>query len=126
MSRQQEVLRACCPVATYESHPQPVTGKWLSDRIDKLSLDQADISVNQLVEAAILDKQTQFLVPDSRRAWNEIEKVAHSTIGLAKDDLTLASLQELFNLADGGHELTSEHMDQVFAFWKQMQPQPQS
>jgi hypothetical protein len=26
----------------------------------------------------------------------------HSTIGLTQDDLTLASLQELFNLADGG------------------------
>jgi hypothetical protein len=110
-------LRDCCQVATYESHPQPVTGKWLSDRIDNLSLDQATTLVNQLVDVAVLDKETHFLVQDSRRAWkNEIEKRA---IQLGLDDLILPFLQELLNLADGGHELTSEHIDEVFAFWKQ-------
>jgi hypothetical protein len=117
IARQQEILRDCCQVATYESHPQPVTGKWLSDRIDNLSLDQATTLVNQLVDVAVLDKETHFLVQDSRRAWkNEIEKRA---IQLGLDDLILPFLQELLNLADGGHELTSEHIDEVFAFWKQ-------
>jgi hypothetical protein len=117
IARRQELLRDCCQVATYKSHPQPVTGKWLSDRIDNLSLDQANTLVNQLVDVAVLDEETHFLVQDSRSAWNSQIKKLASKLGLG--GLTLPSLQELFNLADGGHELTSEHIAEVFAFWKQ-------
>jgi hypothetical protein len=94
----------------------------LSDRIDTLSLDVANTLVNQLVDVAVLDKETQLLVQDSRRAWKNQIKGLASKLGI-DEDLILASLQELFNLADGGHELTSEHIEKVFVFWKQTQQQ---
>ena len=59
------------------------------------------------------------MIQNSRRAWLKQTKTLATELGLSP--VTLSSLEELFNLADGIHELTSEHIDEVFAFWKQTQ-----
>jgi hypothetical protein len=112
------------PVQKYPCGPIPVTANLLVDRIDGLSMDNANIIIQGLVELNMLTTSTYttrtgddatVLGKDPRRAWDNIEQMLIRDVHA--ETLLIESMREVLNVAYANHELTSEHIDQVVKFW---------
>jgi hypothetical protein len=100
-------------VRTFACEPKPVSAAWLSGSIDSLSLQHANEVVGHLIEMSIIDRETGFLLKHPGQAWSSI-----ASEGLERfDDITIDSLKEAFNVAYGKHEMTREHIEEVWSFF---------
>jgi hypothetical protein len=97
---------------TFACKPKPVSATWLSGSIDSLSLQQANDVLEYLIEMSILDRRTGLLLKNPKQAWSWIASEAFEGF----DKITIDSLKESFSVAYGKHELTREHIEEVWSF----------
>ena len=105
-------------VISFECHPKPITPQWLHERMNEdLSESQSRSFVNLLHNKKFIDPASNMLLVDPRRYWkNEILPLVKQQEERFSD-LAVLGLEECINLADGTHELTSEHIEDVYEFW---------
>lgn len=100
-------------VKMFACEPKPVSAAWLSGSIDSLSQQQANKVVEHLIEMSRIDRETGMLLNNPGQAWSSIT----SEVLEGFDRRTIDSLGEAFNVAYGKHELTREHIEEVWSFF---------
>jgi hypothetical protein len=100
-------------VKTFACKPKPVSAAWLSGGIDSLSLQQATEVVEHLIDMSVIDRETGMLLKNPGKAWSGIA----SGVLEGFDIITIDSLGEAVNVAYGNHELTREHIEEVWSFF---------
>jgi hypothetical protein len=100
-------------VKIFACEPKPVSAAWLSGSMESLSLQQANEIVKHLIEMSIIDRGTGMLLKNPGQAWSSITNEALEGF----DDMTIDSLKEVFNVAYGRHEMTREHIEEVWSFF---------
>jgi hypothetical protein len=112
ISQQVQRLKGL-PVKTFACKPKPVSAAWLSRSIDSLSLQQANEVVEKLIKMSIIDKETGMFLKNPGQAWSWIA----SEVLEGFDKITIECFEEAFQLAYGEHELTREHIEEVWSFF---------
>jgi poly(3-hydroxybutyrate) depolymerase len=100
-------------VVTFACESKPVSAAWLSESIDSLSLQQANEVVEHLVEMSIIDRETGMLLYRPGQALGSILSEVLDGV----DEIIIDSLNEAFNVAYGEHEMTREHIEEVWSFF---------
>jgi hypothetical protein len=101
------------PVKIFACEPKLVSAAWLSGSIDSLSLQQANEVVAHLIDMSIIDRETGMLLKNPGQALSSIA----SEVLEGFDNITIDSLKEAFNVAYGKHEMTREHIEEVWSFF---------
>jgi hypothetical protein len=100
-------------IKTFACEPKPVSAAWLSGSIDSLSLQQANEVVVHLIDRSMIDRETGILLKNPGQAWSSIS----SEVLNGFDAMIIDSLGEALNVAYGKHELTREHIEEVWSFF---------
>jgi len=110
-------------VQLYSCDPKPVTASWLYEKmVPHLSIEQTEtiLEILQTPPMDLIDpitgdvqrnpREKQSLM-ESLSLWNEVD----FSSGSGKE-VFFISLGEILNIAYGQHEMTSEHIEEVFDF----------
>ena len=107
---------------SFECTSKNVTQEWLYPHLSHLlSPLQVSMIIQTLVDEpySLLDKQTGQILRNPRTNWKSIQSLdAFQTLSSSKNtnDLILASIEELLNLAYAQHEITSDYIDEAMDF----------
>lgn len=98
-----------------------MTPEFLVERIATLTVKDARIIVRRhqeffgMVDSMQKNGEDMMLAEDHRKRWDDIEQML--TTDLSAGWLLIESIRKILNVAFASHELTSEHIEEVLAFW---------